>query len=149
MRVLGWTIRRAGGGRSNWASLKRSTPPCTSRWTQRDARGCRAEAKFAKFRRTLAGALVTLAGDRITVERAPPRRAGRKRQNRLTTRRYGRRKRLNIGRMGQNGPVPLADACARPKLGAGMDVNRPRPAVIVDFSALRGAGTAGRTQGTR
>ena len=32
--------------------------------------------KFAKFRRTLAGALVTVARDKITVEPAPPRRAG-------------------------------------------------------------------------
>ena len=32
--------------------------------------------KFAKFRRTLAGALVTVARDKITVEPAPPRKAG-------------------------------------------------------------------------
>ena len=32
-------------------------------------------AGLKRFRRTLAGALVTLAGDRITVERAPPRRS--------------------------------------------------------------------------
>ena len=32
--------------------------------------------KFAKFRRTLAGALVTVARDKITIEPAPPRRAG-------------------------------------------------------------------------
>ena len=32
--------------------------------------------KFAKFRRTLAGALVTVARDQITVEPAPPRRTG-------------------------------------------------------------------------
>lgn len=44
-----------------------------------------------KFRRTLAGAIVTLAGDRITVERAPPRSA--RRQNRLTTPSRGRPKR--------------------------------------------------------
>jgi tRNA(Ile)-lysidine synthase len=31
-------------------------------------------AEFVRFRRTLAGALVTLDGDRITIERAPPRR---------------------------------------------------------------------------
>ena len=47
-----------------------------------------------KFRRTLAGAVVTLAGDQITIERAPPRRTGlRKQQNRLTTRRYDPRSR--------------------------------------------------------
>ena len=45
----------------------------------------------ARLRRTLAGAVVTLAGRRLTVERAPPRSAVR-RQNRLTTRSYVRRK---------------------------------------------------------
>jgi tRNA(Ile)-lysidine synthase len=35
----------------------------------------------ARFRRTLAGALVTLAGDRLAVERAPPRRVPRNRLN--------------------------------------------------------------------
>jgi tRNA(Ile)-lysidine synthase len=43
---------------------------------------------LAVFRRTLAGALVTLAGDRITVERAPPRSAGR--QGHLTKRPHDR-----------------------------------------------------------
>jgi tRNA(Ile)-lysidine synthase len=33
----------------------------------------------ARFRRTLAGSLVTLAGDRLVIERAPPRRSGRAR----------------------------------------------------------------------
>jgi len=42
-----------------------------------------------KFRRTLAGAVVTLAGDRITVERAPPRTAAMvSRHKPLTTRKY-------------------------------------------------------------
>ena len=49
------------------------------------------ESGPGRFRRTLAGALVTLADDRIAVERAPPRAA--KRQNRLTKPRSGRRKR--------------------------------------------------------
>ena len=40
----------------------------------------------AHFRRTLAGAVVTLGGDRMTVERAPPR------KNRLTTQPFGQRK---------------------------------------------------------
>jgi tRNA(Ile)-lysidine synthase len=44
-----------------------------------------------QLRRTLAGALVTLAGDRLTVERAPPRRT-RKRLPPLTKRKGGRRK---------------------------------------------------------
>lgn len=35
--------------------------------------------QFAKFRRTLAGALITLTDHQITVERAPPRQAGAKR----------------------------------------------------------------------
>jgi tRNA(Ile)-lysidine synthase len=34
-----------------------------------------------RFRRTLAGAMVTLAGSKITVERAPPRRTGAKTGN--------------------------------------------------------------------
>jgi tRNA(Ile)-lysidine synthase len=45
----------------------------------------------AQFRRTLAGALVTIAGDRITVERAPPR--SPRQQNRLTTRPFARPRR--------------------------------------------------------
>jgi tRNA(Ile)-lysidine synthase len=45
---------------------------------------------LARFRRTLAGAVVTLAGGRITVERAPARSS---RRTNLTTRRSGRRKR--------------------------------------------------------
>jgi tRNA(Ile)-lysidine synthase len=46
--------------------------------------------RLAKFRRTLAGAMITIAGDRITVERAPPRSIGR--QKSLTTRPRGARK---------------------------------------------------------
>ena len=44
-----------------------------------------------RLRRTLAGAVVTLTGDRLTVEIAPPRSA--RRENRLTTRSHGRRNR--------------------------------------------------------
>jgi tRNA(Ile)-lysidine synthase len=46
----------------------------------------------ARFRRTLAGALVTREGDRLLVERAPPRRAQAKRLSPLTKRKGGRRK---------------------------------------------------------
>jgi tRNA(Ile)-lysidine synthase len=50
--------------------------------------------EWAKFRRTLAGAMVTLAGDRITVERAPPRRPPiASRRKALTTRKYAERSR--------------------------------------------------------
>jgi tRNA(Ile)-lysidine synthase len=46
----------------------------------------------ARFRRTLAGAVVTLAGEQLTVERAPPRAATRRDQhNRLTKGPNGRR----------------------------------------------------------
>ncbi len=46
----------------------------------------------ARFRRTLAGAQVTREGDRLLVERAPPRRAQAKRLHPLTKRKDGRRK---------------------------------------------------------
>jgi tRNA(Ile)-lysidine synthase len=50
--------------------------------------------QIAKFRRTLAGAVVTVSGGQMTVEQAPPRKAGLSKQhNRLTTRRYDRRSR--------------------------------------------------------
>jgi tRNA(Ile)-lysidine synthase len=52
----------------------------------------------ARIRRTLAGALVTLTGAGLTVERAPPRSAARRRRSTaLTTRQYGGR-RLPKGR---------------------------------------------------
>jgi tRNA(Ile)-lysidine synthase len=48
----------------------------------------------ARLRRTLAGALIALAGTKLAVERAPPRATARRRQqNRLTTRRYDPRSR--------------------------------------------------------
>jgi tRNA(Ile)-lysidine synthase len=43
-----------------------------------------------RLRRTLAGALVTLSRERLVIERAPPRAAGRRR-GALTTRKYGQR----------------------------------------------------------
>jgi tRNA(Ile)-lysidine synthase len=47
----------------------------------------------ARIRRTLAGAVITSAADRLTIARAPPRRAEQKRRRRtLTTRQYGPRK---------------------------------------------------------
>jgi tRNA(Ile)-lysidine synthase len=49
-------------------------------------------AATARFRRTLAGALVTREGDRLTVERAPPRRLQMQRFQLLTKRKGGKRK---------------------------------------------------------
>jgi tRNA(Ile)-lysidine synthase len=46
----------------------------------------------ARFRRTLAGALVTLEGDRLQVERAPPRKPQAERKRPLTKRKGGGRK---------------------------------------------------------
>jgi tRNA(Ile)-lysidine synthase len=75
IRVLGWTIKRAGGGRVELGKLEafheamsdhlsaNTPPPMTE-----------PSLKFATFRRTLAGALVTMERDKITVEPAPPRR---------------------------------------------------------------------------
>ena len=51
-----------------------------------------AAAGEMRFRRTLAGALVTVDGDRLTVERAPPRRPQAKRLQPLTKRKGGRGK---------------------------------------------------------
>jgi tRNA(Ile)-lysidine synthase len=47
-----------------------------------------ARAEKSRLRRTLAGALITLAGDRILVENAPPR-AGKRARKTLTTRQHG------------------------------------------------------------
>jgi len=44
----------------------------------------------AELRRTLAGALVTLGPDRLTIERAPPRRAGTRRTAAMRKNRKGR-----------------------------------------------------------
>jgi tRNA(Ile)-lysidine synthase len=51
----------------------------------------RMEKKWAHFRRTLAGAVVTLADDRITIARAPARGAGLGRRRALTTRKQALR----------------------------------------------------------
>jgi tRNA(Ile)-lysidine synthase len=76
IRMLGWTIKRAGGGRVELGKLEAlygamhealdvyALPPSVEPML-----------KFAKFRRTLAGALVTVARDKITIEPAPPRKA--------------------------------------------------------------------------
>ena len=94
IRVLGWTIMKAGGGRPELGKLEAFYEAMD------EALGvytlpARVEPvlKFERFRRTLAGALVTVARDKITIEPAPPRKAGLgKQQNRLTTRPYDRRK---------------------------------------------------------
>ncbi|MPZ40171.1 MAG: tRNA lysidine(34) synthetase TilS [Rhizobiales bacterium] len=77
IRVLGWTIKRAGSGRVELGKLEAfyaamhesldvySLPPSVE-----------PSLKFAKFRRTLAGAVVTVDRDKITIEPAPPRKAG-------------------------------------------------------------------------
>jgi tRNA(Ile)-lysidine synthase len=65
IRVLGWTIMKAAGGR----------PELGKREVFYGAMH-RAIDDDTPFRRTLAGALVTVDRDKITVEPAPPRRAG-------------------------------------------------------------------------
>jgi tRNA(Ile)-lysidine synthase len=77
IRVLGWTIARAGGGQVELGKLEAFHQAMHEAL---DVCAMPADVdpmlKFAKFRRTLAGALVTVARDKITVEPAPPRRAG-------------------------------------------------------------------------
>jgi tRNA(Ile)-lysidine synthase len=51
-----------------------------------------AESTSPRLRRTLAGALITLSGPRLAVERAPARKAARRTHSCLTTRRFGHRK---------------------------------------------------------
>jgi tRNA(Ile)-lysidine synthase len=63
IRVLGWTIRKAAGGRPELGKLEVFYGAMY-----------RAIDDGTPFRRTLAGALVTVARDKITVESAPPRR---------------------------------------------------------------------------
>ena len=65
IRVLGWTIRKAG---SNPVELGKLEVFYEVMY--------RALDDGVPFRRTLAGALVTVARDKITIEPAPPRRAG-------------------------------------------------------------------------
>jgi tRNA(Ile)-lysidine synthase len=77
IRVLGWTIRKAGDGRPELGKLEAFYDAMHE---SLDAYAWPADVepmlKFAKFRRTLAGALVTVARDKITIEPAPPRKAG-------------------------------------------------------------------------
>jgi tRNA(Ile)-lysidine synthase len=83
IRVLGWTIGKAGGSSAELGKLETFYEVMY-----------RALDDGVPFRRTLAGALVTLGPDKITIEPAPPRKAGLPKQhNRLTTRRYDRRSR--------------------------------------------------------
>lgn len=65
IRVLGWTIRKAGTSPVELGKLEAFFKAMD-----------RALDDDTQFRRTLAGALVTVARDRITVEPAPPRKAG-------------------------------------------------------------------------
>ncbi len=77
IRVLGWTIRRAGGGQVELGKLEAFHEAMhESLDTYAGPADVEPKLKFAKFRRTLAGALVTVARDKITVEPAPPRKAG-------------------------------------------------------------------------
>jgi len=79
IRVLGWTIKKAGGGRPELGKLEAFHDAMHESldayaWPE----SVEPSLKFAKFRRTLAGALVTVARDKITIEPVPPRRAGQK-----------------------------------------------------------------------
>jgi tRNA(Ile)-lysidine synthase len=77
IRVLGWTIRKAGGERPELGKLEafyEAMGEALGVYTLPE--GAEHSLKFERFRRTLAGALVTVERDKITVEPAPPRRAG-------------------------------------------------------------------------
>lgn len=67
IRVLGWTISKAAGGRPELGKLEVFYGAMY-----------RAIDDDTPFRRTLAGALVTVARDKITVEPAPPRRSAQR-----------------------------------------------------------------------
>ena len=67
IRVLGWTIRKAGSSPVELGKLEAFFEAMD-----------RALDDGRQFRRTLAGAMVTVERDKITVEPAPPRRAGQK-----------------------------------------------------------------------
>jgi tRNA(Ile)-lysidine synthase len=67
IRVLGWTISKAAGGQPELGKLETF-----------HAVLYRALDDGMPFRRTLAGALVTLGRDKITVEPAPPRRTAQR-----------------------------------------------------------------------
>jgi len=77
IRVLGWTIKKAGGGRPELGKLEafyEAMDEALGVYTLPER--VEPSLKFERFRRTLAGALVTVARDKITIEPAPPRRAG-------------------------------------------------------------------------
>jgi tRNA(Ile)-lysidine synthase len=79
IRVLEWSIRKAGGGRVELGKLEAFYDAMHESldayaWSPEIEQ----QLKFTKFRRTLAGALVTVARDKITIEPAPPRKAGPK-----------------------------------------------------------------------
>jgi tRNA(Ile)-lysidine synthase len=75
IRVLGWTIRKAAGGRPELGKLEAFYAGMGEAldvygWPE----SVEPSLKFTKFRRTLAGALVTVEREKITIEPAPPRR---------------------------------------------------------------------------
>jgi tRNA(Ile)-lysidine synthase len=79
IRVLGWTIKKAGGARPELGKLEAfygAMHEALSAYSLPE--GVEPVLKFEKFRRTLAGALVTVDREKITVEPAPPRRSGQK-----------------------------------------------------------------------
>jgi tRNA(Ile)-lysidine synthase len=79
IRVLGWTIAKAGGGRPELGKLEAFYDAMDEvLGVYALPAGVEPVLKFEKFRRTLAGALVTVDRAKITIEPAPPRRAGRK-----------------------------------------------------------------------
>jgi len=83
LRILGRAIAQRGEeGQAELGKLE----------SLHSALGSALAARPARFRRTLAGALVTFEGDRLTVERAPPRRLQTQRLLPLTKRKGGRRK---------------------------------------------------------
>jgi tRNA(Ile)-lysidine synthase len=84
LRLLGRAIASAGEERQ--LQLGKLEALCEALASARAGAGREA----ARLRRTLAGALVTLAGGRLLVERAPPRTTGAGRST-LTTAKYGRR----------------------------------------------------------
>jgi len=83
IRILGWTIRKAGGGRAELGKLE-AFYEAMHQALSAYALPASAEPslKFEKFRRTLAGALVTVGRDKIVVEPAPPRRTMSRDSNR-------------------------------------------------------------------
>lgn len=77
IRLLDWTISKVGKGDPQLGKLERfhnSMHEILSVYSESPE--TEAILRFKPFRRTLAGALVTVARDKITIEKAPPRRAG-------------------------------------------------------------------------